>query len=57
MIMLHNYQNLSISSRTLKSKVNKLEEDTADWLVKQVIELDEESEYKYTYQKINKVEL
>lgn len=49
----YNYQSLNISPWTLRSKVKKIGKETSDWLFKQVIELDDNSEYNYTYQKIN----
>ena len=49
----YNYQSLSISPWTLKSKIKGIEEETSQWLVKQVIEREDDSDFKYTYKKID----
>ena len=48
----YNYQSLNISPWTLKGKVGKIESATNSWLIKKVIERNDDSEYKYTYKKI-----
>ncbi|WP_281098773.1 CRISPR-associated helicase Cas3' [Halobacteroides halobius] len=45
----YNYQSLSISPGTLRSKVAEIAKETDDWLVKKVIERDDDSDFKYTY--------
>ncbi|RCW49885.1 CRISPR-associated helicase Cas3' [Halanaerobium sp. MA284_MarDTE_T2] len=49
----YNYQSLSISPWTLKSKIKGIEEETSQWSVKQVIEQEDDSDFKYTYKKID----
>ncbi|SJZ90980.1 CRISPR-associated helicase Cas3' [Selenihalanaerobacter shriftii] len=48
----YNYHSLGISPWTLRKKVKELVEETDDWLVKEVIERDDDSDIKYTYREI-----
>ncbi len=53
----YNFQSLNISPWTLRSKIKKIANKTESWLVKQVIERSDESEYKYTYRTISAVDI
>ncbi|MBM7556089.1 CRISPR-associated helicase Cas3' [Halanaerobacter jeridensis] len=49
----YNYQSLSISPWTLRKKLKEIDNDTDDWLVKEVIERDDDSDFKYTYRAVD----
>ena len=48
----YNYPSLSISPWTLRKKVKEIKEETNDWIIKKLIERDDDSEIKYTYGEI-----